>query len=197
MKKEEKKWFTLIEVIVSLTILSLILVSVLTIFNVSSRMSLTADINRAMQENVKNIVEQIAEDIRNNGINICNGWGSDCYDFSAVSGNYITSEVLYIWWNTYYLAKESTSWWFVQASIGDCEDIKAQCVLVKNGASPLSNSRVNISNLSFEISKKYIPKVTIHFEMRPSIYKWIPSSYIENSRLIFQTTISERIIETK
>jgi len=60
----------LIEVIVSSTILSLILVSVLTIFNVSSRMSLTADINRAMQENVKNIVEQIAEDIRNNGINI-------------------------------------------------------------------------------------------------------------------------------
>jgi len=193
MKKEEKKWFTLIEVIVSLTILSLILVSVLTIFNVSSRMSLTADINRAMQENVKNIVEQIAEDIRNNGINI---W-SDCHDFSAVSGNYITSEVLYIWDNIYSLAKESPSWWFVQASIGDCEDIKAQCVLVKNRASPLSNSRVNISNLSFEISEKYIPKVTIHFEMRPSIYKWIPSSYIENSRLIFQTTISERIIETK
>lgn len=193
MKKEEKKWFTLIEVIVSLTILSLILVSVLTIFNVSSRMSLTADINRAMQENVKNIVEHIAEDIRNNGINI---W-SDYHDFSSVSGNYITSEVLYIWWNTYYLAKESTSWWFVQASIGDCEDIKAQCVLVKNGAHPLSNSRVNISNLSFEISEKYIPKVTIHFEMRPSIYKWISSSYIENSRLIFQTTISERIIETK
>jgi prepilin-type N-terminal cleavage/methylation domain-containing protein len=71
--KFKRNAFTLIETIVSITILSIIMVSVLFIFVSSTDMSYKIDINRAMQENIKNIDEQLSEDIRKNGVNICNG----------------------------------------------------------------------------------------------------------------------------
>jgi prepilin-type N-terminal cleavage/methylation domain-containing protein len=63
--------FTLVEVIVSMTILSIIMVSVMVVFISGSNTANKIDIQRGMQENVKNIVESIAEDIRKNGINDC------------------------------------------------------------------------------------------------------------------------------
>ena len=65
-----KKAFTLIEVIVSITILSMILVSVFAVFFLASDLSNKADVNRLMQEKIKNIVETISEDVRKNWINI-------------------------------------------------------------------------------------------------------------------------------
>jgi len=64
--KFKNKGFTLVETIVSLTILSIIMISVLSIFISSTDTSYKIDINRAMQENIKNIVEHISEDIRKN-----------------------------------------------------------------------------------------------------------------------------------
>jgi len=58
--------FTLIEIIVSITILSIVMVSVFAIFFLVSDLSNKTDINRLIQENVKTITETIAEDIRIN-----------------------------------------------------------------------------------------------------------------------------------
>jgi prepilin-type N-terminal cleavage/methylation domain-containing protein len=63
--------FTLVEVIVSMTILGIIMVSVMVVFISGSNTANKIDIQRGLQENVKNIVETIAEDIRKNGINMC------------------------------------------------------------------------------------------------------------------------------
>ncbi len=197
--KFKRNAFTLIETIVSITILSIIMVSVLFIFVSSTDMSYKIDINRAMQENIKNIDEQLSEDIRKNGVNICNGWGTDCYDFSfSPSDKYIESDTLYIWENTYYLAKEITGGSFVKSwSISDCNKLEDQCILVKNGNMPLSNSQVHLSELRFFISQEDIPKVTIGFVIKPSIKKWVKINLIKENSIIFETTISQRIIKSK
>jgi len=62
------KGFTLIELIVSITLFSIIMVSVMSIFLFSSRLWGKIEINRVMQQNTKNMIETIAEDVRKNGI---------------------------------------------------------------------------------------------------------------------------------
>lgn len=186
--KIKNQWFTLVETIVSITILSIIMVSVLSIFISSSDMSYKIDINRAMQENTKNIVEHIAEDIRKNWVSICeSALDVDCYDFSLNPETYIETDTLYVWENKYYLGKKIISG-FTQTS---------SWILLKNWEQPLSNSHVHISNLKFFISDKDIPKITINFIIKPSIGKWVKPSLIKENSLVFQTTISERIIKNK
>ena len=56
--------FTLIELIVAITLFSIVMVSVFSIFIFASDLSGRIEINRLMQENTKNVVETITEDIR-------------------------------------------------------------------------------------------------------------------------------------
>jgi len=53
--------FTLIELIVAISIFAVIMVSVMSIFLFSSQMSARVEIQRTMQENIKNVMEDIAE----------------------------------------------------------------------------------------------------------------------------------------
>jgi len=68
MKNNKRGAFTLIEVLISITILSIVMITILMVYIIASDISIKADINRLMQENIKNAVEQIAEDVRKNGI---------------------------------------------------------------------------------------------------------------------------------
>ena len=56
--------FTLVEVLITITIFSMIMISVIQIFIHTTQVSQKVDLNRMMQENIKNVVEIIAEDIR-------------------------------------------------------------------------------------------------------------------------------------
>jgi prepilin-type N-terminal cleavage/methylation domain-containing protein len=56
--------FTLVEVLVSITILSLILVSVFNVYISSTHINLKTDITRMLQQNTKSAIELIAEDVR-------------------------------------------------------------------------------------------------------------------------------------
>jgi prepilin-type N-terminal cleavage/methylation domain-containing protein len=58
--------FTLVEILVSLTIFSIIVTSIIWIYITSSDIIVKSDINRKMQENLKNVSSEIAEDIRKN-----------------------------------------------------------------------------------------------------------------------------------
>jgi prepilin-type N-terminal cleavage/methylation domain-containing protein len=66
MKKTNTRAFTLVEMIVSITILSLIMISLIAVYVITSDVALRSEINRAMQENLKTATEQISEDLRNN-----------------------------------------------------------------------------------------------------------------------------------
>jgi prepilin-type N-terminal cleavage/methylation domain-containing protein len=63
-----KKAFTLVEIIVAITIFLIVMVSVMQIFLVSSTLTNKIDINRQVQENIKNLTETITEDMRKNFI---------------------------------------------------------------------------------------------------------------------------------
>ena len=64
MKTNKISAFTLIEVLVSLTIFSIVITSIIWIYITSSDIMVKSDINRKMQENLKNVSSIIAEDIR-------------------------------------------------------------------------------------------------------------------------------------
>lgn len=56
--------FTLIELIVSITILSVILLSVFEIYSNILQINKRLEVMRIVQENIRNITEQIAGDVR-------------------------------------------------------------------------------------------------------------------------------------
>ena len=197
------QWFTLIELLVSITIFSIIMVSVITIFIFSANLSAKVDINRAMQENIKNAVETMAEDIRKNGIVWVSdqGWIWCSFPTSGV----VSWNKLCTWANTYTLstmdpdpnANETFTRTLNDACI-DANDMPVWCSLFLNNASPLTNSFVSFRELNFTISGdgNNQDKVTINFVLQPAVRKWVRSDLIKNSKLVFQTTISERLIES-
>lgn len=192
--KTNNMWFTLIEVIVAVTIFSIMMVSVIFIFVNSSEVSLKVDINRSMQENSKNIVETIAEDLRKNSIKECGWWITDwCRDNSVKFSTWVE---LRIWENHYYLAKENSvsPWSYIMANLSDCDEIKEQCYIVKNWEI-LSNSSVKINSLEFSVFSEHIPKVQINFLMKPMIWKWVRPDLIKENEINIQTTLSERLLK--
>ena len=145
--------FTLIEIVVSIAILSIMMISIVSIYIAVSDISLKSEINRVMQENIKNVVEKIAEDVRTDRVT----WVSENKIFPTCS--WITS--WYKHWtklcicleydenwdciksNEYYLAKSDNSWGWIRADISnpwtqdpldddgnDCNDINEHCRII-------------------------------------------------------------------
>ncbi len=193
------QWFTLIELLVSITIFSIIMVSVITIFIFSANLSGKVDINRVMQENIKNAVETIAEDVRKNGI----GWVSNTNtDWNCTAGSLSGNKLCISDGLDWYTLKKIDAFGNLVRVNGpdmsaQCSDIQTHCVLYK-WDSPLTNSFVSFRELNFSISwdDDNQKKVTINFVLQPAIKKWVRSDLIKNSKLVFQTTISERLIQS-
>ncbi len=194
MKQNFKKAFTVIEVLVAVTILSIIMISVMQIYISSSDINLKTDINRAMQENIKNAVETMAEDIRKNW---ADGIKENLANTNCTSPNpnkHISWNNLCILWNIKYSLgkKNDITWSYDIASNDDCDEVKESgCTVLKNGE-PLMNSWVDVKYLQFKVSDEEISKVTILMEVQPAISKWIKPDLIKQNRMDFQTTISQR-----
>lgn len=183
-------WFTLVEVIVAVTIMSIIMISVMFIFINSSQLSMKIDINRSLQENSKNIIETISEDLRKNWLRECTDWIIKW----CLSDNYIaTWSELWIWDNHYYLAKKNLSIgeYIKINDMSECD--QKQCFILKNGQI-LSNSYVSINNLEFSIINQHITKIQLNLVLRPSSWKWVNQNLIKNNELNIQTTLSESYI---
>jgi prepilin-type N-terminal cleavage/methylation domain-containing protein len=195
MKKIElhKKAFTLVEMLISMTIFSIIMVSVIMIYAVTSDISAKYDINREIRQNIKWLVEDISEEVRKN-------------DIIWVSSNYWDPYVAWIGtrlkvWNIEYRIKKTDNLGNINNSF-DCNDIKNICTIEKylswNLIWPLSNSKISFIDFNFKVSWKVaIPKVTISFTARGAIKNWLRPDLIKNSKLYFQTTFSERILEVR
>ncbi len=195
--KYKNSWFTLVEVIVAITILSIIMISVISVFISWSDISAKIDIQRWMQENIKNIVETIAEDVRKNGLKIC--WPTEvwnCLNFSSLTGSYLETDVLYTGSSTYYLwSKTVSGTWIKVWDQSICRDPQFQCYFIKDMTDPLSNSQTTFGSLKFRITNGDVPKVTLLMKLYPAFKKWVKTDLIKNSNMIFQTTISERLIK--
>jgi len=193
---KNKLGFTLIEVIVSISILSIIMISIFTIFSLSADLNNKIDISRSMQENVKNIRQIISEDISTNKITWVN---SDIVLWScslSLTTKYSSWTKLCVWNNSYYLAKKLSWVWVRVADYNECNNGWVNCYLVKDDwmkITQLSNSWVQFNNLYFYVTNSKIKKVTINFEMQPSRNKWIKPDLINKNKINFETTISERL----
>lgn len=188
--KIKNNWFTLIEIVVSIAIFSLIMISMISIYILSSETSLKSDINRAMHENIKSVVTDITEDVIKNGIKWVSFDILDSCDFTSTS-NYKIWNKLCTKTSNYYLAKEEL-WNYIRIDDPNyCKILSSQCFIVKDGY-PLTNSLVTIRELKFYISSLYVPKVTLNIVIQPTTKTWVKPNLIEKNKIIFQTTISER-----
>ena len=188
--KKNKTWFTLVEVVVSVTIFSIIMISMISIYILSSDTSLKSDINRAMHENIKSVITDISEDIMKNSILWVSYDVMDSCGFS-ISGNYKVGDKLCISsLNDYYLAKKSL-WTYIRVDKFSCENLDDQCYIVKNW-NPLTNSLVSVKDLQFYVSSENVNKATIKIILQPTIKAGVKPDLIKNNKIIFQTTISER-----
>lgn len=161
------------------------MISVFTIFFLSNDINNKTDISRAMQENVKHIVETISEDIRSNSmwISVDSFWA-----WSGCAGTSSKWNKLCVW-GEYYLQKE----WSRVIDISECQEKNTSCILVKDWK-PLSNSWVEFENLEFTLFADTNPqKIQVNFTIRPSFQKWIKPTLIEENTFHFQTTLSKRI----
>jgi hypothetical protein len=72
-------------------IFSIMMVSVLSIFLFSSQMSARVELNRVLQENIKNVMENIAEDVRKETINGGVDFESSCNMPDSVNAVIVSS----------------------------------------------------------------------------------------------------------
>ena len=203
-----KKWFTLVEMLVSMAIFWIVIVSIMMIYSISTQISIKTDINREMQQNIKSTIEAIADDVRKNWIEWVSTNPSDPSDIFDLWKSWTR---LKTWKFQYALFWYKTWSWEVLSDAmpkdnNFCNNIKNSCFIMKCKKNscwnsdiiwPLSNSKTSISNFSFFATNWKIPKVTINFIAKPSIKKWLASKLIKNSKIIFQTTISERYLKIK
>ncbi len=186
----QRKAFTLIEILVSITILSIIMVSVMSIFISTSDINMKTDIMRALQQNVKSVTETIAEDVRKNWFEWVQSNGiDDCAEptgYKSLSGTLLCT----VSWK-YYLAKETVPDTFTHVGPESCSEIDSHCTLVKDGA-PLMNSWVDIKDLKFIITGEWVEKVTLLMKLQPALWKWIKPNLIKSHRFDFQTSFVER-----
>ncbi len=193
--KKNITWFTLIELIVSISIFSVIMISVFMIFAFSADLNNKADISRSMQENIKNIVETIAEDVRKQGNLVQVSTPGGLGNCKNPEKTYSSGTTLCVWNNSYYLAKLEADQWIKVGNYQDC-NIETQCFLIKNTwnvVTQLSNSWVDFKGLVFYVARDGMNKVTLHLELQPSNKKWVKYDLIKENRMILQTTLSERL----
>jgi len=194
-------WFTLVEIIVAITIFMIVMVSVLQIFWISVNITNKVDINRQIQENIKNLTEDISENIRKNKISWLKNEITDNYKTDSKTKWVILKTGTWVLENKYYLSLDDKNYSIIPKSdIWKCLELKNNCFLVKDDwirATRLTNSWVAIENLQFEILWEKIKRLIITFTMRPATKKWINANLIKNSKVYFQTTLSERFIKMK
>lgn len=208
MKKNYNKIqaFTLIELIVAISIFAIIMVSVMSIFLLASQTGRKVEISRVLQYNTKNIIENIAQDMRywalhdvsENLLRDCSIWWFQAESDPSKAGN----KLCLAWGIEYFLAQKNISGvWYRIGDMTTCKDPKSTvnnpCRIVKKldgSIAPISNNRVNIQELRFSIHNKEVPRLTLQIRMHPSYGNGIRSEDVQNTQIFIQTSLSERII---
>ena len=196
---QKLRGFTLVEVIITLTIFSLIFTSVMSIFIYYTSLGNRVEANRLMQTNVKTVIEHITEDVRINGIKTSEDIVDPNEDHhKIISWKYADdTEYLYVWENSYFLGLAPD---YNKLDYTECEDVQKPCSLVKQvwvwwEKIPLTNSWVAVRKLRFDVSEDAVDKVTMNFEIGISYNKWLKSWLVQNSYFPVQATISEKLTD--
>ncbi len=177
--------FTLVEVIISISIMSIILVAIMWVFFSMSDVSNKTEINRQLQGNIKNAIEIMWEDIRKYGID------PSCDVLWAIQGTYWCSNN----GSKYYIGKQNWIWWYAPADVSECSELKNQCYLMKNNTI-LTNSFLSVESTRFTILwDDSMKRLSLSLIVAPSARKWVKPNLIEKNRFSFQTTLSENFLK--
>ncbi|MDD2565294.1 MAG: type II secretion system protein [Candidatus Gracilibacteria bacterium] len=197
----KKTGFTLIEMIVALTILSIIMLSIFVVYSNFINLNKKLELSRILQENSRNIIESIAYEIREKGIDYS---AYSLPGFETIDYNGIGNKQLYIK-NTgaspiiYCMMKKGVT----GVCESSCVTSPELCYLGKKDSNiELNDERVNIKNLNFFISGKPNSsitnidkegKVTIIFDLGIANGKGLNSNLLKASEIHIQTTISAKL----
>jgi len=192
-KQINSHWFTLIEMIVSVTILAIIMLSIFVIYRNIIFINKKLELDRIIQQNSRNIIESLATEIREKGIDY--EYYSNLTEKLDYSGSGNTILAIANSWE-YCMQKQSNS------CSRDCYKNNRWCFLWKlNTDIQLSDEKVQVNNLRFFISDnksiwaldgKKEWKVTIVFDLSVTPTAWINSNMIKDSNIHVQTTISTK-----
>ncbi|EKE28568.1 MAG: hypothetical protein ACD_3C00043G0007 [uncultured bacterium (gcode 4)] len=197
----KQHWFTLIELIVAVTILAFVMLSVFVIYSNILQINKKLELNRILQENTRTMIEWLASDIRTKWLAYWyyNNVTTQPLDYS---GN----------WNTILAIKDrddlaNPNVYCMQKQKINCDNScytnPKWCYLWKlNSDIKLSDDRVEVNNLRFYISWKPSQditnedkewKVTVVFDLSLAPGKWISRALAKENELHIQTTISEKV----
>ena len=159
---------------------------------------------RIIQENVRNITEQIASDIREKWIDFNYYDGSSHWKTNNYTGS--GNRILAIQWgDRYYTIKDGIGGATI-CTEAEQKDLKIHCYMGKEDVSgnrkALSDDRVRIEHLHFFISgdtgtsltnNSQEWKVTINIKIGIEKKVGITSEIAKNTHMLIQTTISEKV----
>ncbi len=201
---DEVKWFTLIELIVSITILSVIFLSVFEIYGNILQVNKRLEIMRIVQENVRSITEQIATDVREKGIDFRYYDGS----IAEKTNNYTGSgnQILAIrGGDKYYPMMANGVGVIVQCTTVDQQNPLKHCYVGREDSSgnrkAISDARVRIENVRFFLSgdagegvtnQSQEGKVTLVLSLGIENTAGVNSELAKHTHMSIQTTISEK-----
>lgn len=209
MKKYNKNWFTLIEVIVWITIFSIIIVSIITTLVLNTDINNKIDISRVMKENIWNVIDQINSRTIDTSIELWVTWTDNitCYYkndnswFLDKSNNTvcIKPKEENKWGNNelkIYLAKKDSEWIYqkIENNLVDCNKETCSIVLKDNTDKifPITNEWITFTSLQFKVSSTSPQRVSIYFEALPAVKKWLREALRQSNKVIFQTTLAQR-----
>ncbi len=216
--------FTLIEIIVAVTILSFVMVSVFQTYSQILSLNRRLEAARILQEDARSITEMIAREVREQGI------GFDCYKDPTILGCAGIPSLDYTGSGTPILLTKSacpttsstspaTATCYTQFSLMKdtplvfgvpCLPGEMGCYLGKRspdgGVTRISSPQVELSKLSFFISgvdartfsnsEDHEGKVTLSATLQVAPRRGFDVSVINGMRIPLQTTISEKLYKS-
>ncbi|MDD5376853.1 MAG: type II secretion system protein [Candidatus Gracilibacteria bacterium] len=203
-KLEDRTAFTLIELVVSITILSVIMLSVFMIYSNLIQINKRLEAMRIVQENVRNITEQIASDIREKGIDFSYYDGSVKERSNGYTGSGNTILAIRSG-DKYYPMKDSLNG-PILCNEEDQKDPKVHCYVGKEDSTgyrkAISDNRVRIDNIRFFLSGNtgdsitnlsQEGKATIVLSLGIEQKTGVSSDVAKNAHALIETTISEKV----
>lgn len=214
--KHSRSGFTLVELIIGMTIFAVIsTMTILIYFNISES-SRRLQISREISETTRQITEKINQEVQENKIFLDENFLQN-YKNSGFNEN----EILLIWREKVekffiYWKKDNSNPGVSPCSEDDKKNPEISCGLFLATEKPKSDpneatdynyfnlvdsfreneneKRVKINDLKFEISgwENDVKKVTLKMTVSLTKKSWVPNSLINGSKMEIQTTISER-----
>lgn len=197
--------FTLIELVVAITILSVIMLSVFMVYSNLIQINKRLEAMRIIQENIRNITEQMASDIREKWIDFSFYNGSPWHESNNYTGSGNT--VLAIkWGNKYYAMTKNNLGTIVQCDTTDIKNPLIHCYIGKednlNQRKAISDDRVRIENLHFflsgntgesltNLSQEWKATITLSLGIENKV--WMSSEIVKSTHMLIETTISEKV----